>query len=106
MKNNDKKRSVSSSGRPSTSIEGREAQLTALAVNLAEQKLLDGTASSQIIAYFLKKSSPREELELERLREENNLLKAKVKALESAERSDEAYRKALEAFTEYKGSSI
>ena len=90
--------------RPSTSIEGREAQLTSLAVNRAEEKLLDGTASSQIITYFLKKASPREQLELERLREEVNLLKAKIESLKNAEKSDEIYRDALEAFTKYRGS--
>ena len=104
MAKKEKTSASASVGRPSTSIEGREAQLTSLAVNLAEQKLLDGTASSQIIAYFLKKASPREQLELERLKEENNLLKAKIKAIEKAESSEEKYEAALRAFTEYRGT--
>lgn len=95
-----------SSSRPSTTIEGREAQLTSLAVNLAEEKLRDGTASSQIIAYFLKKASPREQLELERLREENNLLKAKIEAIKNSEQNQELYAQALEAFSKYKGNAL
>ena len=40
--------------RPALSPEARENQLIDLAVNLAEQQLLDGTASSQVITHFLK----------------------------------------------------
>ena len=69
--------------RPALSVENREMQLGSLAVDLAEKQLREGTASSQIITHYLKAGSAREQLELERLRSENEMLKAKAKALES-----------------------
>lgn len=91
--------------RPALTAEARETQLTSLAVDLAEKQLLEGTASSQIIAHFLKVGSTRERLELERLREENGLLKAKTKALASTEDAKVLLEKALRAFTEYSGEA-
>lgn len=58
--------------------ESRENQMVYLAVDLAEQQLRDGTASSQVITHFLKLGSTKEKLEKEKLEEENKLLKAKT----------------------------
>ena len=85
--------------------EAREMQLTSLAVDLAEKQLLEGTASSQIITHYLKAGSTREQLELERLRSENEMLRAKTKALASAEDQKVLLEKALKAFTEYSGEA-
>jgi hypothetical protein len=46
--------------------EEREDQLIARAVDLAEKKLIDGTAPSQVIVHYLKLGSTRERLEKER----------------------------------------
>ena len=89
--------------RPALSPEARENQLIALAVDRAEQQLLDGTASSQVITYYLKLGSSREKLEKERLAEENRLLKAKTKALENAEEIKALYEQALKAMRNYAG---
>lgn len=89
--------------RPALSPEAREKQLIALAVDRAEQQLLDGTASSQVITHFLKLGSMREKLERERLEEENKLLKAKTKAVESAEEIKVLYSEALKAMRNYSG---
>ena len=40
--------------RPSMSPEARENQVIAAAMNLAEEQILNGTASSQVITHFLK----------------------------------------------------
>ena len=85
--------------------EAREMQLTSLAVDLAEKQLLEGTASAQIITHYLKAGSTREQLELERLRSENEMLRAKTKALASAEDQKVLLEKALKAFTEYSGEA-
>ena len=61
--------------RPALTPEARENQLIALAVDLVEQRLLDGTASSQETTHFLKLGSMRNRLEMEKLEEENRLLK-------------------------------
>lgn len=89
--------------RPALSPEARENQLISLAVDLAEQQLRDGTASSQVITHYLKLGSTREKLERERLEEENKLLKAKTEALKSQERIEEMYSKALKAMSKYSG---
>jgi len=81
----------------------REQQLANLAMNLAEQQILDGTASSQVITHFLKVASAREKYERERLLEENKLLRAKTEALQSAKRIEELYSEAIKAFRGYQG---
>ena len=90
--------------RPSIDPEARQNQLIALAVDCAEQQLRDGTASSQVITYYLKQGSIREQLENERLREENKLLRAKTEALASEKRSAELIEEALRAFRNYSGN--
>ena len=90
-------------GRPALTPEAREGQLISLAVDLAEQQLRDGTASSQVITHYLKLGSTREKLERERLEEENKLLKAKTEALQSQKRMDELYAEAIKAMKNYGG---
>lgn len=95
--------SLPSRGRPATTPEGRENQLVALAVERAEQQLRDGTASAQVITHYLKLGSTREQLEQDRLRQENELLRAKVEAMASQKQVEELYRAALDAMRSYSG---
>lgn len=88
---------------PAKTIEDRENQLIALAVDVAEQRLLDGTASNQLVCHFLSLGSVKAKLELEKVRNENELLKAKAEALESARHTEELYQNALEAMRAYSG---
>lgn len=90
--------------RPALSPEAREKQLISLAVDLVEQRLIDGTASSQETTHFLKLGSTRHRLEMEKLQEENRLLKAKTETLQSAKRLEEVYEKAIDAMRRYGGS--
>lgn len=89
--------------RTATTPEGREGQMVALAIDLAEQQLREGTASSQVITHFLKLGSERERLERERLEEENKLLRAKTEALEAQKESKIQYEKILKALRNYNG---
>lgn len=89
--------------RPALTTEARENQLVSLAVDLAEKQLLEGTASSQVITHYLKLGTTIARLEREKLERENELLKAKTKALESAERVEELYANALSAMRRYGG---
>jgi hypothetical protein len=88
---------------PATTPEGRENQLVALAVDLAEKQLSEGTASSQTISHYLKLGSTREKLEQERLAHENDLLRAKIETLSSMRRVEELYETALNAMRSYAG---
>ena len=89
--------------RPALTPEAREKQMIALAMDRAEQQLLDGTASSQVITHFLKLGSERERLERERLEEENQLLRAKTKALEDSADMKEMYESAIKVMRDYAG---
>ena len=80
---------VSSSGttrrmRPALTPEARENQMISLAMDRAEERLMNGTASSQEIVHFLKLGSTRERLEKEKIALENELVKAKTEAVASA----------------------
>lgn len=90
--------------RPGLTPQARENQLIDLAVNCAEQQLRDGTASSQVITHYLKLASVREQLERERLVEENKLLRAKTKEIEDRKELKELYVDALKAMRNYSGS--
>lgn len=88
-----------------TTPDGREDQLIALAVDLAEQQLRDGTASAQVITHYLKLGSSKERLEKEMLKEQVKLINAKTEALASAKRVEELYSQALSAMRDYNGKS-
>ena len=88
---------------PAMSLEARENELISLAVGLAEQQLREGTASAQVITHYLKLASTRESLEKEKIRRENELLRAKVDSIESEKRSEELYAQAIEAMRRYSG---
>ena len=66
---------------PASDPEERENQMISLAVNLAEQQLREGTASSQVIVHYLKLASTRNKLEEEKIRYETAMLQAKKDAL-------------------------
>lgn len=96
---NDKTRRI----RPALTPEVRENQMVALAVDLAEKQLREGTASSQVITHFLKLGSTKERLEKEKLEEENKLLRAKTENLNTMKNIEELYTKAIKSMKEYSG---
>jgi len=89
--------------KPALTPEGRESQMIAHAINLAERQILEGTASAQVISHYLKLGSSRERLEQERLARENELLKVKAEAMESAKEIQALYQEALTAMRTYAG---
>ena len=89
--------------RPAISPEARENQMIALAVDLAEKQLMEGTASSQVITHFLKLGTTKAELEREKLASENELLRAKTEAIQSAKKVEELYENAINAMKLYSG---
>jgi len=88
---------------PATTPEARENQMIALAVDLAEKQLSEGTASSQVITHYLRLGSPREQTERKILQSQNELMKAKTETLQSAKRVEELYTNALKAMRSYGG---
>lgn len=88
---------------PARSPEARENQLVALAINLAEKQLEEGTASSQVITHYLKLGSTKEKIEKEILIEQKSLIKAKTDAIKSTQRSEALYADAIRAMRRYSG---
>jgi len=89
--------------RPALTPEARENQLIALAVDLAEKQLQEGTASSQVITHYLKLGSTKERIEKEILEKQKELISAKTEALQSTKRIEELYKDAIAAMREYSG---
>ena len=88
---------------PPLTLEGQESRMVSAAMDLAYKQIMEGTASSQVITHFLKIGSVREQMERERLEEENKLLRAKTKALEEQADRKELYAAAIKAFQVYSG---
>lgn len=86
------------------SIEERESQLCALAYDLVEQRLLNGTATSQETTHFLRLGSSRERLEREILKKQMELTDAKTENIRSAANNEELYSRAIEAMSRYSGN--
>lgn len=89
--------------RPALTPEARENQLISLAVDLAEQQLRDGTASSQVITHYLKLGSPKARLEKEILEKQSALMDAKTKSIQSSDEIKKLYKDAMKAFANYSG---
>lgn len=89
--------------RPMLTMEAEESRLASLAYKLVEQRLLDGTASSQETTHFLKIGSTRAQMELEKMKLENELTAAKTKALANTDEMKVLYEEALKAMRTYSG---
>lgn len=88
---------------PVRTPEAREQQMINLAVNLAEEQLRNGTASSQIITHYLKLATVKEQLEKQKLETEVELAKAKTESLKSQKRIEDLYANAIAAMKSYSG---
>lgn len=97
------KKEDATSLRPSLSPEAQEQKMVYLATKLAEEQLLNKTASSQVITHYLKLGSMKEKLEKEILEKQKGLIEAKTEALQSAKRIEELYGNAMAAFRKYSG---
>lgn len=99
------KKQAKVTAKPSQDPKRREQQLSRLAIDLAEEKLRDGTASSQLIVHFLKLEAnrEREQKELEILEKQKELVTAKAEAYRSASNSEELYAEAMKAIRNYRG---
>jgi len=91
---------------PAMTQEARENQLIALAYDVAEQRLLDGTASAQEITHFLKLGSLKEQKELQMLDKQIELVEAKRQKLKSEDKIEELYTNAIASMRRYSGQDV
>ena len=89
--------------RPALTPEARENQLISLAIDLVEQRLIDGTASAQETTHFLKLASRKAKLEAERAELENELIKAKTQSIRDQADMKTLYKDAIEGMRRYGG---
>lgn len=94
---------VDKKAKPARTSKAKENQLISLAVDLAEQKLRDGTASSQIICTLLNLATEKHKLEREKIKQDISLSKAKEKSMDDSKSVMDLYAKALDAFKLYRG---
>ena len=80
--------------------EARENQLMSLATDLVEQRLRDGTASSQEVSTIIRLCSTKARLENEILELNKKLIAAKTEAVES---SKDLKQDAVKAMKRYSG---
>jgi hypothetical protein len=90
--------------KPASSPEARELQLVGMAYDLLEQRLADGTASSQEVTTLIKFGSTRESLEQMKIEHEIELARVKAEGLAKADRLESLMGDALDAFRSYQGS--
>jgi hypothetical protein len=76
-----------------------------MAYDLAEERLLNKTASAQEIVHFLRMGTAKTQLEKRKLETETALLESKKSAVDASKRSEEKYQEAIEAFRNYNGTS-
>ena len=89
--------------RPAKTTKGRESQVIGLAWDLAAKQLEEGTASSQVITYFLKLGSDKTKLEIRKLEHETALIQAQKDSIESEKKHAELFDRAIAAMKEYSG---
>jgi len=89
--------------KPMITPENRENYLISLSYDLVEQRLKEGTATSQETTHFLKLGSAKARLENEILEEKKKLMEAQIEALKASEGLQELYANALAAMRSYQG---
>lgn len=88
---------------PARTPEERENQLINLAIDLVEEQLRNGSATSQVITHFLKLAGLREKLENEKLKADVKLANAKIEQINQMADIKILYEEALEAMKYYGG---
>lgn len=87
--------------RKARTLEGREKQLIQMAYDLVEQRIANGTATSQETVEFLRRGSVKAQLEKRILKKQEKLLKVKTEAIVAAKNDEAAYTKAMDAMKSY-----
>lgn len=90
---------------PATTMEGRESQMASLALELAEERLRNRTATAQEIVYFAKQGTINTLLEREILEKNKELITAKTDAIRSEKKMEELYSEAISAMKTYAGET-
>ena len=88
---------------PALTDYGRESRIISKAYDLVEQRIDNGTATSQETTHFLKQGSQLALLEQEKIRNENLLLAARIEEIKTKQTTAELYDNAIAAMRRYSG---
>ena len=101
-----RKKSTSGNTRKSRSMSTPESELNRIvgkALALVEERIDNGTATSQETTTLIKYGSEKAKLDQEKVKYEIEYLKAKSEALASTKRSEELFAEAIKAMRSYNG---
>lgn len=87
---------------PAMTPEEWENRLIAKSFRAVEERIDNGTATAAEYVHFLKAGSVKQREEMEKLREENALLRAKTSAIESEKDRATFYKQVIDALTSYR----
>ncbi len=85
------------------SPEAYENRLINKAYKAVEKRIENGEATAAELVHFLREGSIRQQLELEKLKKENELLKVKADSITAQKEVKELYAEAISAFRKYSG---
>lgn len=83
--------------------EAQESYLISLALEEVEKRLINGTATSQLLSQLLSLSTAKYRLQSEKIRSDIELQKAKTDDLRERANMSEMFESAMKAFTIYRG---
>lgn len=86
---------------PPITDEGRLSKLISLTLDLVEQQIRDGSATSQVLTHFLKLADKRAEVELARAKLDTRLVESKIAALEAQTANEQTLTTILDALRKY-----
>lgn len=85
------------------SPEARENRLISMAMDLAEERMRNGTATAQEVIHFLKLGSEKSRVEVEKLELEKALVEAKTENIKAQKEMTTMFSSAIAAMKTYRG---
>ena len=89
--------------RQAKTLDAKERQLIALAVDQAEKMLEEGKAPPAVLMHYLRLGASDYPLRKERLERQNELFRVKAESIEKQENYEEVAKNALDAMHRYMG---
>lgn len=86
------------------SPEARENRLISMAMDLAEERMRNGTATAQEVTHFLKLGSVKSRVEIEKLELEKKLVEAKTENIKAQKEMTAMFSNAVAAMKKYTGN--
>lgn len=90
---------------PALTLEARENQLIAKAVDEAEKRIENGTASDSLLIHWLRQGTVKMQLEKEKLQADVELARAKSDSIAAAKQQTELAAEAIKAMKLYTGQA-